>query len=178
MKISPARRRTAVVGVALAGVSMLAASCGEDEAAAADTVTVHATDYAFGDLPAEVEAGTKFEFVNDSHHELHEFVAVRIPDGETRSAGQLAADPNLESLFTGPPAFVLLAAPGGEQIAAVGDGTVTEPGRYLVVCMIPTGADPEEFLAAAESEDGPPALENAGPPHIVQGMYGEFTVTD
>ncbi len=33
-------------------------------------------------------------------------------------------------------------APGEEGMPVVGDGTVTEPGRYAVVCFIPVGADP------------------------------------
>ena len=38
-------------------------------------------------------------------------------------------------------AAVLLADPGGEQIAAIGDGVLSEPGRYLLLCAIPTGVD-------------------------------------
>ena len=155
---------------------MLATSCGEDAANASGTVTVHATDFAFNDLPEEVESGTTFEFVNDSEVELHELVAVRLPDDETRSAHDIVHD-GVESLFAVEPAFVLLAAPGGPQIDAVGDGTVTEPGRYIVVCMIPTGVDPDEFLEAAQaSNGGPPQIENAGAPHIAHGMFAEFTV--
>ena len=74
------------------------------------------------------------------------------------------------------PATVLLAEPGGEQIPAVGDGTLTEPGRYLILCAIPTGVDPAVYLkAAAESAGGPPQVEG-GPPHVVNGMFAEVTV--
>jgi hypothetical protein len=76
----------------------------------------------------------------------------------------------------GAPATVLLAAPGGPQIAAVGDGTLTRPGRYAIVCVIPTGADPDAYLqAAAESDEGPPEVDG-GPPHIAQGMFAELVV--
>ena len=73
---------------------------------------------------------------------------------------------------------VLLQAPGSSDvIPAVGDGTLSEPGRYLVICAIPTGADPMEYLeAAAQSEEGPPEVEG-GPPHFVNGMYAEVVVT-
>jgi hypothetical protein len=44
------------------------------------------------------------------------------------------------------------------------------------VCFIPTGADPQEYLTAAqEATDGPPQVEG-GPPHVVHGMFAEFTV--
>ncbi|HWM18747.1 MAG TPA: hypothetical protein VNO51_03615 [Ilumatobacteraceae bacterium] len=175
--VSPARTRAAAITALLASTALLGAACGgEDTADAAGTVTVHATDFAFDDLPDEVELGTTFELVNDSEVELHELVAVRLPDDETRSAHDIVHD-GIESMFAVEPAFVLVAAPGGPQINAVGDGTVTEPGRYIVVCMIPTGVDPEEFLEAAQnSNGGPPQIENAGAPHIAHGMFGEFTV--
>ncbi|HEX4982498.1 MAG TPA: hypothetical protein VFV63_12395 [Ilumatobacteraceae bacterium] len=56
----------------IASDSSSAAACGDETADASGTVTVHATDFAFDDLPEEVEPGTTFEFVNDSDVELHE----------------------------------------------------------------------------------------------------------
>ena len=71
---------------------------------------------------------------------------------------------------------MLLAPPGEGAIAAVGDGTLSEPGRYAIICAIPTGADPAEYLAAAaESEGGPPEVPG-GPPHFVNGMFAEIVV--
>lgn len=139
------------------------------------TVTVHAVDFAYQQLPAKVKAGTTFELVNDAPEELHELVAIKLPDDEERSVDELIELPEaeFEQLFmAGPPAMVLLAKPGEPQIAAVGDGTLTEPGRYLVACSIPTGADPDELL---ESE-GPPPADAGGAPHFHHGMYGEVTV--
>jgi len=75
------------------------------------------------------------------------------------------------------PAAVLLAPPGGEQIDALGDGTLADPGRYALVCFIPTGVDPDEYLNAPPGEGGgPPVIEGAGPPHADHGMYAELTV--
>jgi hypothetical protein len=55
---------------------------------------------------------------------------------------------------------------------------LSEPGRYAVICAIPTGADPAEYLeAAAEAEGGPPEVAG-GPPHLAMGMYGEVTVVE
>ncbi len=144
-------------------------------------LTVTLVDYGFEGLPESVPAGTTLEVENTSTEEFHELVAFKLPEGETRSAEELVQLPEdeLGALFAGPPAAVLLAGPdGAEQIAAVGDGTLTEPGSYVLFCAIPTGADPEEMQAAAESgsEEPPPADPDAGPPHFVHGMYADLVV--
>lgn len=170
---SRSARRWAGVGGAVA-LALLAAGCGGGD----DTRTVTAVDYRFENLPESVDAGTTLKLENDSTRELHEMVIIRIPDSEQRPVDELVRLPEseLEALFSGPPTAVLLRAPDGEQINAVGDGKLTEPGRYAVVCFIPTGADPAAYLAAAaEDTEGPPQVEG-GPPHAAQGMYGEITV--
>jgi uncharacterized cupredoxin-like copper-binding protein len=151
---------------------------GNDEA---ETIEVTLTDYAFEGIPDEVPAGTTFTVVNESEIELHELVAIKLPDDEDRSVEellQLPEEEQMELMGGGEPAAVLLAMPNSsDQIAAVGDGTLTEPGRYLIACFIPTGADPNEYMQAAqESEGGPPQVAG-GPPHFVQGMYHELRVT-
>lgn len=144
-------------------------------------LTVELVDYGFSGLPESVPAGTKLEVENTSTAEYHELVAFRLPDDETRSAEEIVALPEeeLNGLFAGPPAAVLLAGPnGGEPSAAVGDGTLAEPGRYVLFCAIPVGADPEVYAEAAENpEAGPPAEDpNAGPPHFTEGMYADLVV--
>ena len=195
------RRRLAAMAM-LGGLAVLATACGDDAAdsspvtdppptsaaptssapptstatPAAATVVVTGADYRFDGLPQQVVAGTRFELASGSSAELHEMVAVQLPDGEERPLMELVAN-DLGSLFAVPPTFVLLAPPAGEQITAVGDGTLTEPGRYAIVCMIPTGIDPLEYLtAAANSGDGPPQVDGGGAPHVMNGMYGEVTV--
>lgn len=140
-------------------------------------VTVQLRDYAFSGLPASVPAGTKLVVENTSAIELHEIVAFRIQDSEARSASELIALPEAELLAAvGPvPATVLLAAPGEPQIEALGDGTLTDPGRYLLLCGVPTGVDPGEYLAAAAESVGPPNVPG-GPPHFAHGMYAELIV--
>lgn len=141
------------------------------------TVVVHATDYAFASLPKQVPAGTRLELRNDSQVELHELVALRIPDGETRSVHELLQDP--ASLEAAIPATVLLAPPGGDQIPAVGDGTLAQPGRYAVVCMIPTGISPKAYLDAAAAAGGqkPDLGPDVGAPHAAHGMVAELQVS-
>ncbi|MGH9225681.1 MAG: hypothetical protein ACRD2W_18275 [Acidimicrobiales bacterium] len=165
-------------GWARAGVvvvlALVAAGCGSDD----NKETVTAEDYRFTGLPSTVEAGTTLTLTNASKVEMHELVAFLLPDSETRSIDELIKLPeaDLERLFAGEPATVLLAPPdGGEQIKAVGDGTLKVKGRYAIFCAIPTGADPAAYLAAAGSGDPPQVA--GGPPHFTQGMYAQVTVT-
>jgi uncharacterized cupredoxin-like copper-binding protein len=139
-------------------------------------ITVNAVDYAFQDLPASVPAGTKLAFHNSSTVELHELVVLGpIPAEETRSLEELLALPE-DQLPPIEPVMVALAPPGEDGMFVVGDGTLTEPGRYGVICAIPIGADPAEFMAAAqESSSGPPEVEG-GPPHFTAGMHAELIV--
>lgn len=110
--------------------------------------------------------------------QLHELVALRIDDDSDISIDDLAALPEEEideHLVPGPPALVLIAAPG-EGPDQRGAGTLSEPGRYALVCFVPTGADPDGFLAAAsEADDGPPEVGGRAA-HIVNGMYAELTL--
>ncbi|MFP5488731.1 MAG: hypothetical protein ACLGHQ_10550, partial [Acidimicrobiia bacterium] len=169
-------RRMSIAALA-AGCAVTLAACGDDAGAAADGVfEVTMADFHYGDLPDEVPAGTRLEIENTSATELHELVAFRLADDDDRTVEEILDGDLAGLLSTAPPATVLLAAPGGEQIAAVGDGTLTEPGRYLLLCAIPTGADPDEYLAAAATSDGPPQVDG-GPPHFVHGMADELVVT-
>jgi hypothetical protein len=196
----PGRPLAAAAAAALALV-LVASACGDDASsstsattsdratnttlASHDTAAHHATvdvtavDFAFEDLPETIAAGTQLTLTNGATTELHELVAFRLPAGETRPIGALLALPPAELgalLGAAPPATVLLAPPGGEQISAVGDGTLTEPGRYLIMCSIPTGVDPAVYLAAAAQSNGAPPQVEGGPPHFVQGMAADLTV--
>jgi len=145
---------------------------------AENVVEVGMHDFAFVGLPESVPAGTRLEVVNHAESELHELVVFKLADGEERKAADLAGlDPRGLETALGAPVMVLLAAPGGDQIAAIGDGTLTEPGRYVVFCFIPTGVDPQVYLeAAAQPQDGPPQIEGAGTPHFAHGMHADLIV--
>ena len=146
-----------VLAIALAGVA-----CGDDSDDGLRTVT--AVDYEFENLPETVKSGTQLRLRNTSEKEIHELVVFRLKDTEKRPVADLAklSETEFEGLAAtpGPPAMVLLRAPGeSEQIMAVGDGTLTEAGRYMAVCFIPTGADPAAYLAASQTAtDGPPQV--------------------
>lgn len=143
-------------------------------------LTVTMVDFAYEGLPESVPAGTRLAVENDSEAELHELLAFKLPDDETRSIEELIALPEEEGnavLGEAGPVAVLLAPPGGEQIDAVGDGTLTEPGRYAIFCAIPTGVDPEEYLNAPPTEEGPPEVPGAdGAPHFTHGMFADLIV--
>lgn len=175
----------------LLAFALAGAACGDDDDAStaaddsprselspSEPVTVTAVDFEFQRLPDAVDAGTSFDLENDSAVEVHELVALRLPEGENRSAETLIGLPQaeLQALFAAPPATVLVAPPGADGFAALGDGTVTDPGRYLFVCFIPTGADPDTYLDALEASPGEPPAVPGGPPHFVSGMYQEVTV--
>ncbi len=141
-------------------------------------IEVTLTDFQFSGLPESAPAGSKLTIVNEAVSELHELVAFRLPDDEERSVEELVSLPQAEvGPMLGAPVTVLLAPPGGEQIAAVGDGTLAEPGRYAIICSIPTGVAPETYLKAAAASNGAPPEVEGGPPHLVHGMFAELVVT-
>ena len=89
----------------------LVAACGDDTsttttAAQATTiaapagppgeVVVRAVDYGYERLPKTVAAGSTIVLENSSGAELHEFVAIRLPDDETRSVQELVQLPPQE----------------------------------------------------------------------------------
>jgi plastocyanin len=182
------RRRFTVATTAATALSLVgAAGCGSDAPSAdadavgapeAATIEVTTIDYAYVGLPTEVAAGTGVTLVNDSETEVHEFVAVRLADDEERSVADLVQLPPDEfGALLADVETVIVAPPMGDGLVVEGTGLLAEPGRYAVLCVIPTGADPDEYLAAAAQADGGPPDVAGGPPHIVEGMFAELTVT-
>jgi hypothetical protein len=171
--------------LAVGAVAFASVACGGDDDAADEpgVLEVNAVDFAYENLPDSVPAGTRLTLSNSAPDELHEIVAFRLPDDETRPVTELMTLPpeELGPLFAGEPAMVLLTPPGGDasdQMAAVGDGTLSEPGRYVLLCAIPTGVSPDAYLsAAAASDGGPPQIDGGGPPHFIHGMWADLTVT-
>lgn len=155
-------------------------------AAAGATVTVTAVDYAYADLTAEIEVGTTVVLQNDSEAEVHEILAILLPEDETRSADELAALPEEElGALVANLRGVALAPPGADSSALPAPPlTLAEPGRYLFVCAIPTGAPADDVMAAVQAfieaggeDPAGPAYPETGPPHFANGMYAEVTVT-
>lgn len=174
----------------LAAAILLAATgaCGDDGGDPGDdrraaSVRVTAADYEFRGVPESVPTGARLELANASRAEVHELVAVRLPDGETRAVDEILQLPEEKLgrlLSDDAVATVLVAAPESAGSIMVGDGTLDRPGRYAIVCFLPTGADPDQVMQAVEAFDPKsgeePQLPTAGPPHIVHGMFTELTV--
>jgi hypothetical protein len=159
-------------------MALLLVACGDDDGGVLEgAVAITAVDYAYEDVPDRIRAGSTIELVNDSQIEVHELVAVRLPDDEERPVSDIVELPPDELVsFFGGVETVVVAPPAEAGFAVEGTGELTEPGRYAFLCVIPTGADPREYLAAAaEAEGGPPEVAG-GPPHVLQGMWAEVTV--
>ena len=137
------------------------------DAPAGEVIEVTGVDYAFEGLPSEIAAGSTVTFTNASDVEAHEIVLFRLPDGEDRPVEELLETFEPE----GEPALVSVAGPGQDGEVFVGDGTITEPGRYIAVCFLPVGGDPEQVLG----DEAP--TEEAGPPHAFEGMVAEVQVS-
>ena len=155
-------------------VSTTAAPEDDDAAADGETIEVTAIDYEFEGMPDTVAAGSTISLTTEEGAEPHEMIVLPFPDGEDRSVDELVELPEaeLQALFTGEPVLVTVALPGLTDTPGpvVGDGTISEPGRYLFLCTFPEGTTVEDV----QNAQGP--IEGAGPPHFVLGMRGEFTV--
>lgn len=186
-RIARLLRSTACIGL----LAVAGAACGEDAGAdgpASTTaghpadhddvrVVIDGVDYGFENVPASVPAGTRLGFHNASETELHELVAFRL-DTDAPVDELLGLPPAELEAALGAPATVILQSPGDAQaIVAVGDGTLVEPGRYVLMCFIPIGADPAEYMAAvAAAGGGKPEGVAGGPPHFTAGMVAELVV--
>lgn len=125
------------------------------------SVEVTAVDYAFDADLESLEAGqVAFEFTNEGT-ELHEMALIRVNDDTTESIEELLELPEEEAQTK--TTFL------GVSIAAPGDGDVMyanlDPGRYVMICFIPTGSTSMEEAETAE-----------GPPHFTNGMLRDFTI--
>jgi hypothetical protein len=143
------------------------------------TIEITGVDYAFNGVPGAVQTGAELTFTNASAAEVHEIVVLKIVDGEERTIDELLALPEAESESLVEFQGILVALPGETGVNPEGPGTsitVSEAGRYAVVCFIPQGADPAEVQAAmAEGGEGPPDMGD-GTPHAFLGMATEFQV--
>jgi plastocyanin len=196
-------RRRAIVALPLVGI-LSALSVGgvaaQDESAspgpaAGPTITVTGYEYAFGNLPVSVPAGTSLAFTNTGA-EVHELIVARKNDGVTESWDELIALPEEESLQKVTTLGPLFAAPGEPATIGIGPTgpgpmtaiTLEQEGEYIALCAIPQGmTELPDFGAEAAATPDAPASPDAGaspesgapqgPPHFVLGMRQEFTVT-
>lgn len=137
----------------------------------ATTTTLHledgafvfdAVDFQYEVVPETIPVGTRLTMRNRSASEAHEIVVFRVPDADDRTAAEMLADPTAaleDPVFAGEPVLVVIQTPDmTDPLMGVGDGVMSEPGRYVVLCGLPIGGE-----AGAD-------------PHFSRGMFGEFTV--
>lgn len=165
---------TVTVGLVL---GLAACSSSPDDEAVDGDIVVAGSDYGF-DVTGDVRTGATLTFTNTSDVEFHELVLLRLADGEERSVAELLELPEDEAgdamTFVG----VAAAGPGEEGRLVDGSLTLDEPGRYVLTCFIPEGADPDmanDAFFGGETPDGPPQLGD-GTPHAMLGMLRELTV--
>jgi plastocyanin len=177
------------------GVASAQAESAAPATAAGPVITVTGFEYAFGDLPVSVPAGTSLAFMNTGT-EVHELIVARKNDGVTETWDELIALPEEEGLSKVTTFGPLFAAPG--EAAAFGIGptgpaprtalTLEQEGEYIALCFIPQGmtelpdfgAEAAASSAVPASPDvagSPEAVAPQGPPHVALGMRQEFTVT-
>ncbi len=126
---------------------------------AVEELGVTAVDYDFDGAPDDLSTGYHVvEFSNDGQ-EQHEMFALRFNEGTTETIDELFELPEDEAFSKITPVNATFAPPGGSDTVS---WNLSEPGRYAIVCFIPTGS-----VGAAEGD---------GPPHFTQGMVHEFTV--
>lgn len=184
--MEPRHTRT-LLSTALA-LAVIGGGCGETKeskstgagasttAAAGKQLAVTGTDYAFVGVPKTVASGTVVSFKNTSTKEVHELLALRLKDGESRDFSAIMQLPEAERDAAAEFRGVTVAFPGEAGFTPEGPVTLTEPGRYVFICTIPTGADPVAYREKAKTATGPVEVPG-GPPHVAKGMVAELTVT-
>jgi hypothetical protein len=109
-------------------------------------------DYRFEDVPDTTAVGSGMTFRNASDVEAHQLILIRLPEDEDRPVTELAQlsreelGPTLDHVVG-----VSVAAPGEEGRLATGELTFDEPGRYALLCLVPTGADPPTSSSEART---------------------------
>ena len=135
----------------------------EEPAEGATAVTVTAKDYEFVGADALSAGGTFAITLENEGNELHEMMIQKIDESETRSVEEmLQSEEPPETLSEVAFGF---ACPGSSTVF---NADISEPGRYVALCFIPSGTT---------AETDPADFENGGPPHAMNGMVVEFEVS-
>jgi hypothetical protein len=127
-------------------------------------VDVTAKDYEFDGIPKTLDAkDTVFLLTNDGK-EAHEMAILRKKDGVTDSWDDILKKDQSEAEKLIDTVGSTFAPSHGATGLAFAD---LEPGDYEVVCFVSTGTT----VDATGEHDG------NGPPHFMNGMHAEFTVS-
>lgn len=134
----------------------------EEPADGATAVTITAKDYEFVGADELGAAGTYAITFENEGAELHEMVIQRIDESETRTVEEMLQSEEPPDTLT-EVAFGF-ACPGSNTVF---NADMSEPGRYVALCFIPTGTTPET---------DPADFESGGAPHAMNGMVVELEV--
>lgn len=169
--------RTFLVALALVATVAGCADDGPEVAAPApgEPVVITGVDYAYQGVPESVPAGTTLAFTNAAQGEVHELAVYRIDDEESRPIEELVRLPDEESAAVIDFRGVSVALPGEDGEVVDGNLAIEESGRYALVCLVPTGADPQAYLDYARAL-GAIERPSGGPPHTAVGMFAELRV--
>ncbi len=137
------------------------------------TFEIETFDYGFRGLPAEFIAGDIIELVNSSATEYHNLVVIRLEADDTRTVEDFAALPREAFEVADQPNTVegvgiLHAAPG--EAAFDGRIRMQVPGRYLLIDMVPQGADAAKVEENVNPSD--PSFSPSPPWNIAGGPLG------
>jgi len=125
-----------------------------------ETLDVTATEFEYDGVPAELTTGYHVVDFTNEGEEQHEMFTFMINDGVTESLDEIFALPEEEIFSKITPVNAVFATPGTSEM---GSWNLASPGSYAAICFIPVGS-----VGDAEGD---------GPPHFVEGMIHEFTVT-
>lgn len=140
---------------------------GEKASPEATIIEVSAVDHEFQGLEASYPQGDYGFRMTNTGREVHEMAVIRIKDGEARSVEELLELTEEESDQVTEYIGGTVACPGETADAL---GVQMTPGRYALLCFIPTGLTPD----VPSSEE---AFEELGPPHFTRGMAKEIQIT-
>ncbi|HEX7276761.1 MAG TPA: hypothetical protein VF244_05245, partial [Acidimicrobiales bacterium] len=100
-----------------------------------NSVPVTATDYAFGGLPDQLDAGRTSIDLTNNGKELHEIVLFAKNPGVTESFDEILALPEEEAIDKVSQPIAAFAPPGDSDYTVVD----LKAGSYIAVCFIPQG---------------------------------------
>lgn len=142
------------------------------------TYEVSAGDYFFDGIPESVPFGTRLELVNVSESEFHTLELFFLGGDETplEDLQQMSLF-ELRQLFD--VSSVVFSLPGRQAYGQLtGPGwtppILNRPGRWIVVCSIPVGADPS--FVAENIEANPIPVPEGGRHHYQEGQIVDVFV--
>jgi len=160
------------------------------------TIEITSVNYEYLGVPDAVPSGTSFDFVNASEDEYHTMYVIRLDSDDDRTAREIAALKFTDIVDSeggvrfGSVKAVLGAEPGEPYVMFINErNRMSEPGRYVILCINTVDHDVEDAAAAFVSGrlhggqqyvhiPPPPGEMDANTPHYAVGEFAGFTVEE